>query len=228
MPRADDAAAPVCFRLAEASPAAASPGPLRLGAAPAEALAELLQVFACGEESASLAFARLGRSPLEETARRALAGIAGEEREHERLLRGLRGALPAPPRDRAVQRELLRFYHGLAQPEIGLHLTSIASLDAAVCSILAALLHPAGVLADVPAVAVIFRRIHRDEARHVRVARRLAAELVRRDVLEAVAARTRLELVGLLALRAAAFERVGVDAGRLLARLGRVPDGLFA
>jgi hypothetical protein len=228
LPRADDATAPVCFRLAKAAPAAAPPGPLRLGATPAEALAELLQVFACGEESASLAFARLGRSPLEETARRALAGIAGEEREHERLLRGLRGALPALPRDRALQRELLHFYHGLAQPEIGLHLASIASLDAAVCSILAALLHPAGILANVPAVAMIFRRIHRDEARHVRVARRLAAALVRKDVLDAVAARTRLDLVGLLAPRAAALERVQIDAGRLLARLGRVPDGLFA
>ena len=102
MPRADDATAPVCFRLAEAAPIAAPPGPLRLRPVPAEALAELLQVFACGEESASLAFARLGRSPLEATACRALAGIAGEEREHERLLRGLRGALPAPPRDRTV------------------------------------------------------------------------------------------------------------------------------
>jgi hypothetical protein len=228
LPRADDATAPVCFRLAEAAPIAAPPGPLGLRPVPAEALAELLQVFACGEESASLAFARLGRSPLEATARRALAGIAGEEREHERLLRGLRSALPAPPRDRALQRELLRFYHGLAQPDIGLHLASIASLDAAVCSILAALLHPTGVLASVPAVAVIFRRIHRDEAGHVRVARRLAAALVRKDVLDAVAARTRLDLVGLLAPRAAALERVQIDAGRLLARLGRVPDGLFA
>ncbi len=228
MPRADDAAAPVCFRLAEAAPVATPPGPLRLGAAPAEALAELLQVFACGEESASLAFARLGRSPLEEVARYALAGIAGEERIHERLLRGLRGALPAPPRDRALRRALLRFYHGLAQPDIGLHLASIASLDAAVCAILAALLHPAGVLAEAPAVAAIFRRIHRDEARHVRVARRLAAELVGKEVLAAIAQRTRLDLVALLEPRAAAFERVGVDAGRLLARLGRVPDGLFA
>ena len=163
MRRADDAAAPVCFRLPDGAPAATPPGPLRLGAAPAEALAELLQVFACGEESASLAFTRLGRSPVEATARRALAGIAGEERVHERLLRGLRGALPALPRDPALRRALLRFYHGLVQPDIGLHLVSIASLDVAVCSILAALLHPAGILAEVPGTAVIFRRIHRDE-----------------------------------------------------------------
>ena len=44
MPRADDATAPVCFRLAEAAPIAAPP--FRLGAAPAEALAEPVQVWA--------------------------------------------------------------------------------------------------------------------------------------------------------------------------------------
>ena len=69
----------ICFRLADAVPAAPLPGPLRLGDAQAEALSELLQVFACGEESASLAFARLGDSPIEDAARRALARVAEEE-----------------------------------------------------------------------------------------------------------------------------------------------------
>ena len=54
----------ICFRLADTAPAGPLPGPLRLGDAQAEALSELLQVFSCGEESASLAFARLGDSPL--------------------------------------------------------------------------------------------------------------------------------------------------------------------
>ena len=132
----------ICFRLADAVPAAPLPGPLRLGDAQAEALSELLQVFACGEESASLAFARLGNSPLEETGRRALARVAGEELIHERLLRGLRGALPAPVPDRELRRALPRFYHGIAQANVGLHLASIAALDSAVCLILAALLEP--------------------------------------------------------------------------------------
>src|SRR5260370_20680621 len=76
-------------RLVDAVPAASLPGPLRLGNAQAEALSELLQVFACGEESASLAFAHLGGSPIEDAARRALARVAEEELIHERLLRGL-------------------------------------------------------------------------------------------------------------------------------------------
>jgi hypothetical protein len=217
----------ICFRLANAVSAASLPGPLRLGDAQAEALSELLQVFACGEESASLAFARLGDSPLEDAACRALARVAGEELIHEGLLRGLRGALPTPAADRELRRALLRFYHGIAQANIGLHLASIAALDSAVCLILAALLEPDRVLAQEPAASAIFRRIHRDEAGHVRLSRRIAAELVQGDVIAAVAENARLGLVGVLARRGAAFESLGIDAERLFMRIGRVPDGLF-
>jgi hypothetical protein len=217
----------ICFRLADAVPAASLCGPLRLGDAQAEALSELLQVFACGEESASLAFARLGNSRLKEVARDALARVAGEELIHERLLRGLRGALPAPASDRELRRALFRFYHGIAQPDIGLHLASIAALDSAVCLILAALLKPDCVLAQEPVASAIFRRIHRDEAGHVRLSRRIAAELVQGDLIGAVAENARLGLVSVLARRGAAFDSLGVDAERLFARIGRVPDGLF-
>jgi hypothetical protein len=217
----------ICFRLADTTPAVSPVGPLRLKDGPAEALSELLQVFACGEESASLAFARLGGAPLEDAARRGLARIAGEELIHERLLRGLRGALPAPARDRELRRALFGFYHGIAHVDIGLHLAAIASLDSAVCVILAALLEPDRVLAQEPSVATVFRRIHRDEAGHVRLSRRLAAELVRPDVIAAVAESARHGLIGVLARRGAAFECLGLDAGRLFQRLGRVPDGLF-
>jgi demethoxyubiquinone hydroxylase (CLK1/Coq7/Cat5 family) len=217
----------VCFRLADPVPAASPPQPLRLADAHAEALAELLQVFACGEESAAIAFAGLGGSSIEEAARRALMHIAGEELIHEGLLRGLRGVLPAPPRDRELRRVLAQFYHGVTHADIGLHLAAIASLDSAVCVILSALLQPGGVVEQDLAVAAIFRRIHRDEAKHVRVSRRIAVESVRKNVIGAVAESTRVGLVALLARRGAAFERLNIDAERLFACLGRVPDGLF-
>ena len=217
----------ICFRLADAVAAASLPGPLRLGDAKAEALSELLQVFACGEESASLAFARLGDSPLEDVARRTLACVAEEELVHERLLRGLRGALPAPTPDRELRRALFRFYHGIAQADVGLHLASIAALDSAVCVILAALLKPDRTLSREPVVAAIFRRIHRDEARHVRLTRRIAGALVQGDMIGAVAENARLGLVGVLARRAAAFDSLGIDAERLFQGIGRVPNGLF-
>jgi hypothetical protein len=217
----------ICFRLADPLPAASPPGPLRLGDAAAEALCELLQVFACGEESAAHAFAHLGGSPLEDAARRGLARVAKEELIHEGLLRGLRNALPAPAPDRELRRALLRFYHGIWQADIGLHLASIAALDSAVCVILAALLEPDRILAREPTVARVLHRIHRDEAGHVRLSRRLAAELVRGKALFAVAEIARLSLVGLLARRGSAFESLGVNAERLFARIARVPDGLF-
>ncbi len=135
----------ICFPLATAMPAAPLPGPLHLGDAPAQALSELLQVFACGEESASLAFAHLCDSPVTDVARRGLARVAEEELMHERLLRGLRGALPTPVVDKQLRHAMVRFYHRMAQVDIGLHLASIAALDSAVCNILATLLAPARV-----------------------------------------------------------------------------------
>ena len=217
----------VCFRLADTVAVASPAGPFRLADATAEALSELLQVFACGEESAAHAFAHLGSFALDDAARHGLTRVANEELVHERLLRGLRNALPAPAPDRELRRALLRFYHGIAQADIGLHLASIAALDSAVCVILAALLEPDRILAREPAVAAILRRIHRDEAGHVRLSRRLAAELVRGDAIGAIAENARLGLVGVLARRGAAFENLGVNAERLFARIVRVPDGLF-
>jgi hypothetical protein len=217
----------ICFRLPDAAPATSPAGPLRLRDTQAEALSELLQVFACGEESAALAFAHLGGSPLEDTARRGLASVAEEEVIHERLLRGLRVALPAPAPDRELRRALLRFYHGVAQTDIGLHLASIAALDSAVCVILATLLEPGGTLTQEPEVAMVLRRVHRDEAGHVRLSRRLASERAQRNAIGAVAENARLGLVDVLAGRGAAFESLSIDAGRLFARIAQVPDGLF-
>ena len=66
----------ICFRLADTLPAVSPVDPFRLGDAAAEALSELLQVFACGEESAALAFAHLGSSALADAARHGLARVA--------------------------------------------------------------------------------------------------------------------------------------------------------
>jgi hypothetical protein len=122
---------------------------------------------------------------------------------------GLRGALPPPAPDTELRHALLHFYHGIARADIGLHLASIAALDSAVCLILAALLEPDRVLAKEPAANAIFRRIHSDEARHVRLSRQIAAELVQGDVIGAVGENARLGLVGVLTRRGAAFDSLG-------------------
>jgi hypothetical protein len=217
----------VCFRIAESEPADRPPRPPVLRDGCAEALSELLQMLACGEESAAIAFAGLGDSPVDDDGRLGLMRIAREELGHEALLRGLRCALPPPTRDGELRRTMARFYHGVARSDVGLHLAAIASLDSAVCAILSALLRPGGPIARDPAVFSVFRRIRTDEAGHVRVARRIAATFLGADEIAAVAETTRAELVGMLSLRGAALEVLGVDAGRLFAGLRRVPEGIL-
>lgn len=224
----------VCFRLPGAAAApelpvdAAFGEPLRLGSRECEALCEVLQVFACGEESAALAFGHLANASAEAATRDALSVIAAEEAAHEELLRGLRSGLPEPTPDRELRRALFRFYHGLSQDDAGLHLGSIASLDSAVCTIVSALLRSHAPLTREPRVAAAFGRIRREEAGHVRRSRSLARELAGREALGAVAERTRLGLVEVLAFRGGAFDVLGADPDRLFADLRRTPLGLFA
>lgn len=220
----------VCFLL-PARVGAASPVPwavpLDLGTSDAEAFTELLQVFACGEESAALAFRHIADTRAEAATRAALSVIGDEEAAHEDLLRGLRAALPEPLPDASLRRRLVRFYHGLAHHDAGLHLAAIAALDSAVCGIVGALLRGRAPLAREATVARVLGRIQREEAGHVRLSRGLARDLAGHAAAE-VAARTRLDLVAVLALRGAAFDRLGVDPDRLFARLRHAPTGLFA
>ena len=94
---------PACFQLAPTR--ATKPGieHVRLSAASAGALAELLQVLGCGGESAALAFDHLGNSWHDSSLRSALAGIAADEREHQVLLAGLRESLPQPQQDPSLE-----------------------------------------------------------------------------------------------------------------------------
>jgi len=71
---------------------------LRLRAVHADALAGLLPILLCGEESAALAMDRIGSSVRgEREMGDALARIARDELEHRTLLQRVRAALPEPP-----------------------------------------------------------------------------------------------------------------------------------
>ena len=77
-----------------------------------------------------------------------------------------------------------------------------------------------------PTLSTIVARIRRDEARHVAVTSRYAAELPRShgahdDVVEA-----RHALAGLLERRAVAMEELGVDPDRLFRSLHAIPRAL--
>jgi hypothetical protein len=221
----------VCFRLHAHSSMGDDSWPsslgLRLGSTQAAALSELLVVFACGEESAALAFGHLADAKAAECARAALALVVEEEMVHDRLLRQLRGALPVPGHDRELRMAQLRFYRNIGYLNVGQHLAAIAALDSAVCIILSAVLQHGRPLASEPTVRSIFARIRYEESRHVRLSRGLATVLTPRTAAREVAAFARLGLVEILARRADALERLEIDPDRLFMRLAKLPSGLL-
>lgn len=223
----------VCFRLPQqnhtnAGSHAHSLTPLDLPVSQAEAVTELLQVFACGEESAALAFTHLAGTQAEAVIRNALVRIATEEAAHEVLLRGLRLSLPDPVRDIGLHRAMVRFFGRLREDDAGRHLAGIAALDSGVCTVISALLRDRMPLAREARAQQVFSRIHREEAGHVRLSRVLARELAGRNAAQEKAARTREGLVAILSLRGEAFDALGVDPDSLFARLRQPPRGLFA
>src|SRR5271156_3981798 len=135
------------------------------------ALASLLPLMICGEDSAESAFAHHGRCELwEEPIRRSFAAIERDENRHARWLRGLQSALPFVAPDLAYETRVRRFFRRMGSTRLEVHLARIASLDSAVCQIL-------GRLRRTPALQSaplqrLFSALHRDEARHVAISRR--------------------------------------------------------
>ncbi len=222
---------PICFASrnpGDDAPLAAIP--IQLGARQCDALAELLPVLICGEESANLVFAQLAQAPaLSAQAHRTLAGIERDEATHEQLLLQVRAALPEPSVDAALLRATRHFFLRLHEADIGRHFARITALDSAVCTLLGALRHHSRPLARAPMLAGIFARIHRDEVRHVVVARAHARQLIGASQARAIAIDTRHQLVELLRHRADALEQIlGVDPDKLFVRLRNPARALFA
>ena len=225
MPKAHGA---ICFASQQALPPAVLPA-LRLATRHQEALAKLLPLLLCGEESAALVFARFARdSALSSCARGELKRIGEDERCHERELQALRQALPQVPVDDNVDRQTRRFFVRLAGEDLGTRFARIAALDSGVCEILGAVRARGLPLRQDAAVCGILARIHQDESRHVVVSRRYARLLLDRHQAYTVAAEMREQLATLMTLRCAALADLGADPERLLARLRRVPRRLLA
>lgn len=221
-------AGPVCFEGAGQARACSRVPPLRLADRSADALAELLPLLLCGEESAALAFGSAAtRISLLPTARAELDRIGREEAVHGRLLQRLRAALPVARPEARLLARMRRFLVTLADADAGRYFSRIAGLDSAVCIVLAALRGRRSPLAAEATVAAAFARIHRDEAGHVDAARRIALAQAPAALALDAATQTRRQLVELLRERGAAFEQLGVDADALFARLAQVSRGVF-
>ena len=193
----------------------------------ADALAGLLPVLLCGEESAALAMDRISRSVGGERAMRdALARIARDELEHQALLQRIRAVLPEPPHDPELSAAMRRFFMQLASRDPAIHCARIAAVDSAVCLLLGALRARRGPVAMEPTLNSVVARIHRDEARHVAVTSRYAAQLAGSQGATDVAVEARYKLTRLLERRAAAMEGLGLDRDELFERLRSVPRAL--
>lgn len=213
----------VCFPQAWAEIGGFRVAGIELDSRRALALAELLQVLSCGEESATATFEHLAHASDEPATRAALLEIAADERRHQFLLATISAALPRPQSEPGFEARLRRFFMRLADRDVLVHFVRVAALDSAACQFLALLRARTGPLPSDSHVAAALRRIHMDEARHVRIARRCAGPLVstRRGI--EIAAEVRVELAQLISTRADSLEVLSIDPDRLDARLRSVP-----
>jgi hypothetical protein len=184
------------------------------------ALAELLQVLSCGEESATASFEDLAYSCDRPAARSALLQIAADERRHQFLLAALSAGLPGPRVEPAFKVKMRRFFMRLADRDLQVHFVRIAALDSAACQLLALLRARTGPLPIESKAAGVLRSIHMDEARHVRLARRSAGPIVDTRRGMEIAAEVQFELAQLIRMRAASLEALSIDPDRLNRRLG--------
>jgi hypothetical protein len=201
---------------------------LLLDGRPAAALAALLPLLGCGEEAAGMAFDGLADCHSgDDRAARTLRAVAAEERLHDILIRQLQSGLPDAGQYAVPIEAARRFHIELVRGGAALHLARIAALDSAVCTMFSRLLRADGPVAADPGVATILRRIHRDEARHVRLTRGLALATGPAPAMHDAAASARDGLANILLLAGDGFEAMQVDPALLARDIRRLPDGLL-
>lgn len=181
------------------------------------ALAELVEVLSYGEESAALTFGGWAQRCSSIAAAEALQRIALDEQRHQIWVGQLSRELPTAAADAGFRRRMRRFFAGLTHPDMQVHLVRVVALDTATCQLLGAL-RSCGLPPETSAREV-FARIQRDEARHVVIARHFSAPLLTTPRGKDLLAEVREQLTELVAFRGGAFETLGVDAARLLARV---------
>lgn len=138
-------------------------------------LANALPFLACGEESAIHAFSNSLLKHLNENQRAEMARIAEDELRHANWLERLRISLPLP-NQHLPNKQLTRFFKRLLTRHTALHFARVAALDSAVCKLLAPLLRVDSILfCQAPEVHSGLVSILRDEARHVKAARKMAS-----------------------------------------------------
>lgn len=191
-----------------------------------EGMARFIPSLLCGEESAVIIFdherRRYGKGNDGKISA-ALGQIALEEERHELMLRGLGDYLPPPDDLDEIEARAKRFFFnlGFRSPDPLQRLNLIGALDRCVCITLGEMIKRASVT-RLPAFGRIVRRILEDEARHVRICRRIMAELgVTKKNMEKAAVTVGEMFVEMMAPVGNSFEDIGVDPGRLFRSIMR-------
>lgn len=190
-----------------------------------DALSQVLQLLACGEESAVHVFYhegdRIGTTQgsfLQSQS--TMYRIAKEETLHDEMLTRVSSLLPYDDRHHALRKAARLFYLKLAHPDPKYHFFRISELDSVVCMIMHSLLSGTGRLSAAPVLARIAGRIRDDEATHVRITHERVRELgmtIEERIADADPIRTRI--VAMLSTAQEAFEALGVDTDRMFKRI---------
>jgi hypothetical protein len=191
--------------------------------ASAQAFADFLTVFVCGEESAVLAFEGLARTVRVEGMATALRRIAEEEGGHDALLAGVRQCLPIARNLASSRTAVRRFYLRMQERDPERHLARIVGLDSAVCTILSSLTAPGRGISDDPVIRARLLAIRRDETSHVRLGLSLTGSVPNRAL---ILEESRTALAALLRPFGDCFDTLRIDPDRLLSAIEAVPGVL--
>lgn len=190
-----------------------------------EALARLIPLLLCGEQSAIHVFGeeieRLQGSPWSNSVS-LLKDIEADEYTHEQALQTVSSVLMEPVGINSIKRKARHFYLGLGTTSgMAEHFARIAELDTCVCIIMNAITHSA--LGKRNLITQLFERIKQDEARHVYICRKHYSHLGgNRVLLKQGKDSVSSKLVSLLKTETNSFEMLGVDPDALFYKLSRV------
>ncbi|MGI9278278.1 MAG: hypothetical protein ACR2PX_01415 [Endozoicomonas sp.] len=184
------------------------------------ALARLVPLLLCGEQSAMLVFhnecQRLNTDSFGSL--QALQQIEADEFIHEQALQRLQQWLPTPDDIRLIKRRSQLFYARLHKHSrtIKEHFILISQLDACVCVIMSAMTQA---MRHQPSMQSLFQRILEDEARHVYVSRTHARSLNSNNTQDGQHSDLHHQLIALLNTEENAFKALDVNTGLLFQRI---------
>lgn len=141
------------------------------------ALARVIPLLLCGEQSASFVFGQENERLSAENVHLAdLKQIEQDELIHERGLQFLHERLPLPEDLNRIKRQSQIFYGAISKQtnNLATHFLLISELDACVCKVLN---HVGSSSLKNTAIGELFTLIKKDEARHVLIAKRHAQTL---------------------------------------------------